>query len=173
MIRPTVFKIIQAKGKGILSIMAKPVPSYLEDEIAGLRELGYSRVVSLLEQTEIYDVGLSDERSCCIANGLNFMHFPIQDRGVPEIDKAIEFSAQLLNCLLKGNNVVIHCRAGIGRSGIIASAILILLGYTVSESVKMVSISRGIQIPDTEEQLAWLESFYSKIINKSKFNHNG
>ncbi|HEV8483740.1 MAG TPA: protein-tyrosine phosphatase family protein, partial [Blastocatellia bacterium] len=54
-----------------------------------------------------------------------YISFPIPDRDVPEstreTTKLCEMLAQLAS---KGENIVIHCRQGIGRSSIVAAIIL-------------------------------------------------
>ncbi|TXH69619.1 MAG: hypothetical protein E6Q83_09380 [Thiothrix sp.] len=51
---------------------------------------------------------------------------------------------------------MIHCRAGIGRTSLIAGAVLILLGLKPEAALKHLSQARGVQVPDTEEQAQWL-----------------
>jgi protein-tyrosine phosphatase len=45
---------------------------------------------------------------------------------------------------------------GIGRSSIIAAAILLKHGMIGCEIIEHISLIRGLKVPDTEEQLAWL-----------------
>lgn len=58
-----------------------------------------------------------------------------------------------------GRNVAVHCRAGIGRSGMVTAATLIALGYETSNAVEIVSASRGVSIPDTVEQGGFIVEF--------------
>jgi len=57
-----------------------------------------------------------------------------------------------------GKHVAIHCRAGIGRTGIIAGAVLLKTGKTAKEAFALISDARGVRVPDTEEQEKWLGS---------------
>ncbi len=139
--------------------MAKPVGGeWLQDEVAGLKQLGVSHVVSLLEPSEERDLELTEEASACRSNDIEFTSFPIPDRGLPSTEAAQTIAGQLFQAISAGQHVVIHCRAGIGRTGIIASAILIKSGYSAREALDMVSKARGVEVPDTEEQSQWVQS---------------
>jgi protein-tyrosine phosphatase len=153
---PDIYKVIEVSG-GTLSVMAKPVAGeWIEDEFSGLRKLGVTHVVSLLESDEAHEVGLRDEKSLCEKNGICFTSFPIQDRGLPNKQKAIELIQLLYSDIMAGGHVVIHCRAGIGRTGIIAGGVLLQMGYSDVDALKLISAKRGVSVPDTDEQEQWL-----------------
>jgi hypothetical protein len=56
-----------------------------------------------------------------------------------------------------GNSVAVHCRAGIGRSSLIAACGLVLLGF--APGIRPHRQGAGIKVPDTEEQRNWVEKF--------------
>ena len=155
---PTIYKVIKIE-QGTLSVMAKPVPGeWIEDEFIGLRHLGVDKVVSLLEVQEQREIGLEQEEALCLKNDIEFVSFPIPDRGLPNTVKAVNFADELYAQICKGKHVVIHCRAGIGRTGIIAGAVLVKSGKIAVEAIALISAARGVQVPDTEEQEDWLKS---------------
>lgn len=156
---PTVYRVTKI-GNGTLSIMARPVSGeWIEDEFRGLQALGIDKLVSLLEPMEEAELGLNDERSLCTKYEIAFDSFPIPDRGLPDMDKARSLVAKLHEEITQGIHAVIHCRAGIGRTGIIAGALLKHAGYNASTAIQLVSKARGVQIPDTIEQEQWLENY--------------
>lgn len=54
-------------------------------------------------------------------------------------------------------HVHIHCRAGIGRAGLVTACLLYHLGRTaVWETLER---ARGVPVPDTDEQKEWVERF--------------
>ncbi len=65
----------------------------------------------------------------------------------------------------RGNDwfVVIHCRMGIGRSSMLAAAILIHLGMESSNIFERISTYRGLQVPDTPAQTAWISQLVTKL----------
>ena len=50
----------------------------------------------------------------------------------------------------------VHCRMGIGRSGMIAAGILMYFGKDADQAFSEVSLVRGRPVPDTQEQLEWV-----------------
>lgn len=155
---PTTYQVIEL-GNGILSVMAKPVPGeYIEDEFIGLARLGINKIVCLLEDWEQKELGLASEELLCQKHGLKYHSFPIPDRGLPNTNLALELAEQLYNEICKGSHIAVHCRAGIGRTGIIAGAILLHSGMSSTSAFELISKARGIRVPDTEEQENWLSS---------------
>ena len=156
---PRIYQV-QKISNGILSIMAKPVAGeWIEEEFCNLKKLGIDKIVSLLEKNEEIEVGLNKEYDLCLKNNLEFENFPIPDRGIPKIEMAKQLTNKLHKEIIYGKHVVIHCRAGIGISGIIVAAILKEAGSATQDAIKIVSEARGIQIPDTIEQEKWLGNY--------------
>jgi protein-tyrosine phosphatase len=57
-----------------------------------------------------------------------------------------------------GRRVAIHCRMGLGRSPLVAAAVLIADGLTADEAMAIVSEARGASTPETAAQRAWLRA---------------
>jgi protein-tyrosine phosphatase len=156
---------IHAPKAGRLAIMPRPrAGDWLEDEIACWKETGVDTVVSLIEREEVIELGLNREAELCSANGIEFVSFPIPDRGVPS--SPAETSALVgLACtrLSAGKAVAVHCRAGIGRSALVSACILTRCGYDASEAFAMIAASRRVAVPDTDDQRDWVMSFQSAL----------
>lgn len=154
-----VYWIHQLDNCAKIGIMARPRGNdWLEDEVNHLKNNGVDILVSLLEKSEIIELGLEYEGKHCLAQNITYVNFPIKDRDVPQDKKELE---KLINSVVskinEGKSTVIHCRMGIGRASIIASSILLNFGFTVSEIIEKITLVRGLKIPDTEEQLKWLK----------------
>jgi protein-tyrosine phosphatase len=117
-------------------------------------------VVSLLTDAEIGEFGLAEEAAACAAAGLEFVAVPVPDRGVPSSHEAFgEVVVRLSDLIAAGRKVGIHCRAGIGRSAMLAAGLLIALGLSPNDAFERVRAARGLPVPDTPEQKAWVEQF--------------
>lgn len=120
--------------------------------------MGLDTVVSLLEPDEAAELGLKDEGEILASKGMRFLPYPIPDRCVPASQPdALSLLADIIGELATGRNVAVHCRQGVGRSGLIAAASLVISGLAVGEAVDVVSRARGVAVPETNEQLQWLK----------------
>lgn len=150
--------------QGLLAFGARPrTGDWLEDEILGYKRLGFRHVVSLLEPREAHELGLVEEGSLCEAQGIQFHSLPIPDRGVPRrSEEPLALVRLLAGALGREEAVFLHCRAGIGRSGIITALLMLQLGVPVGSIFPSLSLSRGIRVPDTEQQEQWIQSMASR-----------
>jgi protein-tyrosine phosphatase len=113
--------------------------------------------VSLLEQAEISELGLQDEAALCGARGIDFISLPIPDRGLPASEREVlRLAHSLLDSVQGGRCVAIHCRAGIGRSSLMAASVLICSGMTAEDALTLIREARGLSVPDTDEQRDWV-----------------
>lgn len=55
-----------------------------------------------------------------------------------------------------GKTVAIHCRQGIGRSGMIATGLMVLAGIDPFVAFGTVSAARGFEVPETPAQRDWV-----------------
>ncbi len=148
-----------------IGTMARPRGNdWLEDEI---RNLSYDKVdflVSLLESSEAYALGLDKEGEYCQNYGISFINFPIPDVSTPgQEDDFVSLAKKLGQEVKNGKSVVIHCRMGIGRSSMLAAAILIHLGRKSSNIFERISTYRGLNVPDTPAQAAWIAQLVPKL----------
>lgn len=126
---------------------------------ADLKALGVTDVLSMLPVEEAVDLGMSQEADHCAAFGICFQSFPIADFGLPDRLSFASLIGDVKASLEAGKHIAIHCRAGIGRSGMVAACILIALGETAQTAVARTSQARGVSIPDTVEQGGFIASF--------------
>jgi protein-tyrosine phosphatase len=137
---------------------------WLEDEIASWRESGVDTVFSLLTDEEEHDLDITREGAEAQARGMNFLSFPIPDREVPASEgrfaRALE---QLERELASGRNVVLHCRQGIGRTGLVAACLLLTKGMAPETAVGQLSAARGVAVPETAEQRSWIDHYAESL----------
>ena len=144
-----------------LSVLPRPRGGdYVEDEIRSLRDQGIDVLVSLLTTDEVAELGLGGEEEACKKHSVRFISFPIEDRSLPRDADATAILVQILrDSLEQGKRVGIHCRAGIGRSAMVAAAVLVELGFSPDAAFERISTARGCEVPDTSEQRKWVEQF--------------
>ncbi|WP_196887983.1 dual specificity protein phosphatase family protein [Aureivirga sp. CE67] len=155
-------------GENKIGIMARPRGNdWLEDEIKWLKIREVDCLVSLLEKSEQWELGLKNEKELCEKNQIEFINFPIKDVSIPDNEKDfIILVKELTNQIRESKKVVIHCRMGIGRSSLLAAAIMINLGMNEKGIFDRIREYRKLEVPDTEEQKNWL----LKIKNELKKN---
>jgi protein-tyrosine phosphatase len=106
------------------------------------------------------ELELQAEPELCMRDGIEFRHFPIEDWGVPKAAEPMrELLSDLCSHLEQGRAVAIHCRAGIGRTGLVAGSLLHLLGVPSSDIFHLLSRSRGVSMPATIAQAEWVAKF--------------
>jgi protein-tyrosine phosphatase len=133
---------------------------WLADEITNWRRAGIDGVLSLLEPHEEIDLELESERREAESRGMEFLSFPIPDRGVPDSEALLEsLLEELIRTLTTGKHIVIHCRQGIGRTGLVAACLLLSNRLTPEEAVRILSAARGVAVPETPEQRLWIDRY--------------
>jgi protein-tyrosine phosphatase len=125
-------------------------------ELVSMKNRGVTDIVSLLTPSEETELQLQSEAKFCSDLLLKFHRYPIPDRGLPKQPEFDQFITDLLVCLTQGGYVAIHCKAGIGRSAVVAAALLCRFGIPANDAIEMVSHARGFDVPDTDEQLDFI-----------------
>lgn len=161
---------ITGPWKGRLAIAARPRGGdWLADELASWGAAGINTVVSLLTPDERKELELDEEAHEAGSRGLAFRSVAIPDRSVPMSDREVENVIRKIAAdLAAGKGVVIHCRQGIGRSSLIAAALLAGEGLDLDAALRTISKSRGVSVPETEEQKRWLEEHVPPIVAATK-----
>ncbi|HSP15640.1 MAG TPA: dual specificity protein phosphatase family protein [Thermoanaerobaculia bacterium] len=122
--------------------------------IAGSR---IQQVICLTPDFEIEEK--SPHYAKAIAEGVPWEHVshPVSDFGVPDDAPAFERLARsVADSLKRGENVLVHCAAGIGRTGTFAVAVLCQLGYELHEARKIVYEAGSSA--ESQAQIEFLES---------------
>ena len=152
---------IEGPWPGRLAISPRPRGGeWLNDEIDGWSQSGIDVVVSLLTCDEMRDLDLNEEAELCRAHGISFISFPIDDLSVPGSRSAVlNLVSEIERLLVEGHRIVIHCRGGIGRSGLLAASLLVSSGIEPEAALRTVSDARGFSVPETTQQKQWVRDF--------------
>ena len=157
---------IKSIGSGSLSIMAKPVSGdFIDDEFKGLSINGVTLLVSLLERSEAYQLGLAQEFELCEKWNMDFMNYPIEDRNIPsQLSSYDRFIRVVYGKISGGAHAAVHCRSGIGRAGLVSACILMHENCLPIDAFAAVSDARGVSVPDTEEQYHFCTETYVNYV---------
>ncbi|MGO4407148.1 tyrosine-protein phosphatase [Bosea sp. RAF48] len=143
-----------------------PMPGRLRplaDDLADLTQQGITRIICLTPAEEIrlkspdYAARQSDL-------GIPVTRFPIGDFGVPDdgggLKALAEEAARDLNA---GRELFVHCAAGIGRTGMVATCILVALGLSGTEAVAAVAAAGSG--PETEVQQQMVARYAEEAVH--------
>ena len=150
---------------GKLYISSRPRGGdWLSDETKSWHQSGIQTVLSLLTKDEESELAIQDEGGEVAKQGMKFISFPIPDRGIPASSTAaVEMLDEVHDELQRGKNVLVHCRQGIGRAGMVAASLLVLDGAEPRIAIERVSNARGVPIPETPDQEQWIHRLPARV----------
>jgi ADP-ribosyl-[dinitrogen reductase] hydrolase len=117
----------------------------LDADLAVLKAWDPAMTISLIEEPEFAGLNVPQFRSVVSASSLAWTFAPIPDGGVPgpAFEEVWAIAGPYARNILRGGGrVVVHCRAGLGRTGMIAARILVELGMEPDEAMKRVRTAR-------------------------------
>jgi protein-tyrosine phosphatase len=152
---------VEGPWRGKLAVGPRPRGGdWLKDDLASWKREHIDAVLSLLTPDEEKDLDLRGEADEARRQGIRFTSFPIPDRQVPRSEaKLADVLERVAGNLSTGKNVLVHCRQGIGRSGLVAACLLVKKGMSPGAAVDAVSAARGVPIPETTEQRDWIDHY--------------
>jgi protein-tyrosine phosphatase len=125
---------------------------------------GASAVLSVLTTDEERDLDLENEATVARNRGIEFVSLPVADRGIPTSESEFAHAIEWLDsALAAGRTVAVHCRQGIGRSGMAAACVLVLNGVEPAAAIARVSSARRLPVPETGLQREWIEDSFHRL----------
>lgn len=119
-----------------------------------LQDQGVTTLVGLMPELEMQDYEVLDllDKDKTEEYGIEYIHFPWVDRQVPCVHDLFEATLKIYERLKDGERIVVHCRGGLGRTGVFVAGILCHAGYHIDKIINLLTDARGDMCPETQEQ---------------------
>ncbi|WP_297771545.1 dual specificity protein phosphatase family protein [uncultured Roseovarius sp.] len=145
-------------GRGTLALAPLPgAGGDYDGDMAHIRDWKPAMVISLTTPAEMLDAGAGSMAADVQDAGTRWVSLPIKDLDVPAYDQIEAWekaSMTARGALAGGGRVLIHCRAGCGRSGMVALRLMIEAGENPAEALRRLRQIRPCAV-ETEAQLGW------------------
>jgi ADP-ribosyl-[dinitrogen reductase] hydrolase len=128
-------------------------------DMDAVQAFGTNILITLMETHELEKaVPVADLEAAAHARGATWLHLPIVDFGAPDetFETAWKTHGPIVRDALKaGKNVVVHCRGGRGRSGLLAARLMVELGEEPAAALKAVRTSNplAVETPIQEQHI--------------------
>lgn len=162
---PLVISVIAVPGAGQIGLTNCPGRHHLDsqqrrwhrdlrEDLKAISQWGAHGIVSLNEAHEFPLLGVEDFAQTVQASELKWFHLPVPDMQPPGDSFSNgwrEHGAQILDILAGGNRLLVHCAAGLGRSGMVAAKLLTTFGMQADPAISLVRERRPGAI-ETQQQ---------------------
>ena len=119
-----------------------------------------SAVVTLVETHELDALGITRLGQEVRLRHMEWHHWPIRDFDVPDVEFEAAWpdrSSRLRSLLARGNRVLIHCKGGLGRAGMISARLLAEQGLEPAAALEAVRRVRPGAV-ETTMQSQWVSA---------------
>ena len=133
----------------------------LRADVAAIRDWGATTVVSLIEMHEFGLLSIQTLEDEVCNHGMDWLHLPIRDVDIPNerFEQVWRVSGPRIHQRLDAaQRILIHCRGGLGRTGLVAALVLVERGMEPWAAIRRVRAARPHAIETTEQEsyvLAW------------------
>ncbi len=118
----------------------------VENNIKAIKAWGADAVVSLVNNDEMTKYQIEDLGEQVTAQGMTWFHQPFEDGGIPGQKFAERWEQQreeMHGILKKGGKLMVHCRGGKGRTGLICARLMLEMGVDFEQTVSLVQKNRA------------------------------
>ncbi|MDB3875810.1 dual specificity protein phosphatase family protein [Amylibacter sp.] len=119
----------------------------------------------IVTMTQVEEFGIDNFKKkisdCCI----RWLHLPVDDFDIPSENISLIIE-ELLNLLNSNKRILIHCKGGQGRSGMLAMRLLVEQGLDPNKALKKIRKIRPYAI-ETKQQENWASKKYCNKSNQS------
>ena len=134
-----------------------PDPEGLMDEV------GADAVVCLTHEVELADRYPTYVAWLRAQSPDRVLWYPIHDLDAPGLDEFAPVLTDLVDRVVTGRRVIVHCAAGIGRAGTMAVAVLVSLAVPLDEALERVRRHRPMAGPEVGAQLDLVRDLHQQL----------
>lgn len=124
-------------------------------DLDAIKTWGASAVLTLVEEHELSALNVSSLGEEVMARGMAWTHMPIADFTTPDQtfrSKWPAVSDALLAELDAGRRVLVHCKGGLGRTGLVSAMLLVDRGMPAEETMALVRKHRPGAIENRQQE---------------------
>jgi len=132
----------------------------LAADLDAIKRWGARMVITLVEPSELTLLKVPELGAEVQRREMRWLHLPIPDYHPPTaaFERSWEVEGRVVRQLLRqGDDVLVHCKGGLGRAGMIAARLLVELGVPATEAIAQVRAARGRGAIETTAQQAIVE----------------
>lgn len=134
--------------------MGGPLDAF-SDDLPELHRAGIRAVVSLLN--------LPSDARIFAAAGFRFACFPLANNAAPSTEQAVKCGKFIDACRAERLPIAVHCEAGLGRTGTMLAAYLILQGSSFEKAIRQVRARQPAAI-ESKAQLQFLHELAGRSL---------
>jgi predicted protein tyrosine phosphatase len=114
-------------------------------------------VISTATEVEMFQAGAQDFGSDIQSRASRWVHLPIEDFNAPPrtvLDEWPSVSSTVRHALSGGGRVMLHCKGGCGRSGMLVLRLMVECGEQPDKALARLRALRPCAV-ETDAQMAW------------------
>ena len=126
---------------------------------------GANVVITLIEPHELVELRVPTLGAEVQSRHMRWLHLPIADYSIPTKKFELAWKTvapSLQEALDAGQNILVHCKGGLGRAGTIAARLLVEAGVPARDSIALVRARRGPNAIETPEQELYVKNLSTR-----------
>ncbi len=132
----------------------------LDTDLGAFVEARVNVLVTLLEAHELVSLRIPTLFDNVRRASIEVVHLPVRDVDVPRDPARLRaLLTDMHDRVAAGQNLVVHCAGGLGRSGVVAGCFLVAGGMPAESALAILAAVRGPCCPETRMQAAFVRGF--------------